>query len=96
MYKDTLASSPRCSGRRRIDEADIRTPAALDQCALNCLEEAVHAVKDIRAGVDRRGADVTFRHPLPVLRVVRCSSIHCFQIRNAMELFRCQRDAIVR
>ncbi|PRD32927.1 UNVERIFIED_CONTAM: hypothetical protein NCL1_18979 [Trichonephila clavipes] len=36
-------------------------------------------------------ADVAFRHPLPVFRVVRCSSVHCFHTRITAELFRCTR-----
>ncbi|GFS75007.1 uncharacterized protein TNCV_1396651 [Trichonephila clavipes] len=41
MYKCTFARNPRCSRRRRIDEADISRPVAVDQRAANCLEEAV-------------------------------------------------------
>ena len=37
---DTLARSPLCSSRRRIAEADIGTPVAVDQGATNYLEEA--------------------------------------------------------
>ncbi|GFX72967.1 hypothetical protein TNCV_2814071 [Trichonephila clavipes] len=41
LYKGTLARNPRCSRRRRIDEANTSTPVAVDQCAANSLDEAV-------------------------------------------------------
>ncbi|GFX20158.1 uncharacterized protein TNCV_1437181 [Trichonephila clavipes] len=81
----TLVRIPRCNRRRRIDEADISTPVAVDQRAFNCLEEAVRSFTRCRSS----HADVIFRRPLPVFRVVRCSSVHCFQIRITVELFRC-------
>ncbi|GFU79887.1 transposable element Tc3 transposase [Trichonephila clavipes] len=43
LYKATLARNPRCSKRRRIDEAVISTPVAVDQRAAKCLEEAVRS-----------------------------------------------------
>ncbi|GFY21732.1 DDE_3 domain-containing protein [Trichonephila clavipes] len=42
-YKGILARSPRCSRRRRIDEADNNTPAAVDLHAAKYLEEAVRS-----------------------------------------------------
>ncbi|GFX56700.1 uncharacterized protein TNCV_494481 [Trichonephila clavipes] len=42
LYKGTLARNPRCSRRRRIDEADISTPVEVQRAA-NCLEEAVRS-----------------------------------------------------
>ncbi|GFT26257.1 putative DD41D transposase [Trichonephila clavipes] len=45
LYKGTLARNPRCSRRQRIDEADISTSVAVDQCAANCLEETVRFVE---------------------------------------------------
>ncbi|GFU75808.1 hypothetical protein TNCV_1652681 [Trichonephila clavipes] len=53
LYKGTFARNQLCSRRRRIDEADISTPVAVDQRATNCLEEAV---RSFGAGVDDRHA----------------------------------------
>ncbi|GFY14141.1 uncharacterized protein TNCV_3613301 [Trichonephila clavipes] len=89
MYKGILACNTWCSRRQRIDDADISAPVALDQRAANCLEEAVRSFTAMRSRCRSSSADVTFRHPLPVSRVVRCSSVHCFQIRITVELFRC-------
>ncbi|GFU50852.1 uncharacterized protein TNCV_1696211 [Trichonephila clavipes] len=47
LCKDTLARNPRCSRRRRIDEADISKLVAVDQRASNRLEEAVHHVEQV-------------------------------------------------
>ncbi|GFU88794.1 uncharacterized protein TNCV_4444711 [Trichonephila clavipes] len=74
----TLARNPRCSRRRRIDEADISTPAAVDQRAANCLEENVRSFTSMQSRCRSSRADVTFRRPLPAFRAVRCSSVHCF------------------
>ncbi|PRD22758.1 UNVERIFIED_CONTAM: hypothetical protein NCL1_48281 [Trichonephila clavipes] len=71
MYKDILACNPRCSRRRRIDEADISTPVAVDQHAANCLKEVVQSFIAMRSRCRSSTADVTFCRPL--LRVVRCS-----------------------
>ncbi|GFV87122.1 uncharacterized protein TNCV_5113401 [Trichonephila clavipes] len=70
LYKGTLACNPRCSRRRRIDEADISTPVAVDQCAANCLEEDVRSFTVMRSRCRSMRYDVTFRHPLPIFRVV--------------------------
>ncbi|GFU46918.1 hypothetical protein TNCV_3790031 [Trichonephila clavipes] len=65
MYKGTLASNPRCSRHRRIDEADISTPVAVDHSAANCLEEAVRSTMRSRcrssrvAGIDRHASQVS-------------------------------------
>ena len=40
-HKDTLAPSPLCGRRRRINEADFSSPVALDQRDSSCLDEAV-------------------------------------------------------
>ncbi|GFY30403.1 hypothetical protein TNCV_4066531 [Trichonephila clavipes] len=58
----------------------------VDQRAANCLEEAVRSSSC---------ADVTFRLRLPVLRVVRCSSVHCFQTHMTVKLFSHTRGPIV-
>ena len=34
-------------------------------------------------------AKFIFRRPLPIFRVVRCSSIYCFQTRTTVGLFHC-------
>ncbi|PRD31576.1 UNVERIFIED_CONTAM: hypothetical protein NCL1_23143 [Trichonephila clavipes] len=96
LYKDTLAHKPRCSRRRRIDEAAISTPVAVDQRAANCLEEAVRSFTAMRSKRRSSHADVAFRRPLPVFRVVRCSSVHCFQARITVKLFRCSLALIAR
>ncbi|GFU71338.1 hypothetical protein TNCV_4280311 [Trichonephila clavipes] len=41
-------------------------------------------------------ADVTFCRPLPAFRVVRCSSVHCFQNRITMEEFHCTGAPVAR
>ncbi|GFX09846.1 uncharacterized protein TNCV_2688881 [Trichonephila clavipes] len=84
LYKSTLARNPRCSRRRRIDEANISIPVAVDLRAANCLEEAVRSFTAIRSRCRSSRADVTFRRQLPAFRVVRSSSerererVHCF------------------
>ncbi|GFT12458.1 uncharacterized protein TNCV_4336211 [Trichonephila clavipes] len=67
--------------RRRVDEADISIPVAVEQCAVNCLEEAVRSFTVMRSRCQSSRADVTFRRPQPVFQVARCSSGHCFQTR---------------
>ncbi|GFU68038.1 uncharacterized protein TNCV_2823811 [Trichonephila clavipes] len=69
----------------------LPTPVAVDQRAANCLEEAVLSFTVMRNRCRSSCPDVTFRHPLPVFRVVRCSSVHCFQTRITVELFLCLR-----
>ncbi|PRD35157.1 UNVERIFIED_CONTAM: hypothetical protein NCL1_12440 [Trichonephila clavipes] len=95
LYKGTLARNPRCSKRRKIDEAYISTPEAIDQRAANCLEEAVRSLNAKRSRCQSSRADVTSRHPLPIFRV-RCSQVPCFQTRITMELFLCVRAPIAR
>ncbi|GFY09568.1 uncharacterized protein TNCV_4322461 [Trichonephila clavipes] len=96
LYKFTLARNSRCSRCRRIDEADISTHVAVDQRAVYCLEEAVRLFTAMRSRRRSSRADVTFRCPLPVFRVVWCSSVHCFQTRIIVELIRCTRAPIAR
>ncbi|GFU89929.1 uncharacterized protein TNCV_164141 [Trichonephila clavipes] len=95
LYTGTLARNSRCSRCQRIDE-DIITPVAEDQRAANCLEKVVRSFIDIRSRCRSSPADVTFHRPLPIFRVVRCSSVHCFQTRIIGELFRCPRAPISR
>ncbi|GFX08058.1 uncharacterized protein TNCV_1237371 [Trichonephila clavipes] len=94
LYNGTLARNPRCSSRRRIDEFDISTPVAVDQRAANYLEEALRSFITMRSGCQSSRADVIFRRPLPVFRVVRCSLVHCFQTRITVELFHYTRAPI--
>ncbi|GFX79567.1 hypothetical protein TNCV_825561 [Trichonephila clavipes] len=54
LYKGTLARYSRCSRPRRIDEAYISTPAAVDQRAANCLEKLYDHSQPCGEGVDRR------------------------------------------
>ncbi|GFV41896.1 uncharacterized protein TNCV_1368551 [Trichonephila clavipes] len=84
MYTGTLARYPRCSRRRRIHEADINSTVAIDQRAANCLEEAVRSLTAMRSRCRSSRTDVPFRHPLPVFRVVRCSSVHCLKTRHTV------------
>ncbi|GFV88178.1 hypothetical protein TNCV_3243271 [Trichonephila clavipes] len=44
LCNGTIAHNPRCRRLRRIDEADISTPVAVDQRAANCLEKAVRSL----------------------------------------------------
>ncbi|GFY14389.1 uncharacterized protein TNCV_1021541 [Trichonephila clavipes] len=85
LYEGTLARNPWCSRRRRIDEEDISTTVEVDQRAANCLEEAVWLFAAIRSRCRSSRTDVTFHRSLPVFRVVRCSSVHCFQTHITME-----------
>ncbi|GFY29843.1 uncharacterized protein TNCV_4071561 [Trichonephila clavipes] len=85
--------SRRCR-RRRIDETDVSTHVVVDKRAANCLEKAVRSFTAMRNRCRSSFSDVTFRHPRPVFQVVRCSSIHCFQTRITVELFRCTRAPI--
>ncbi|GFU59732.1 uncharacterized protein TNCV_3186881 [Trichonephila clavipes] len=96
LHKGTFARNPRCSRHQRIDEADISTLVALDQRDANCLGEAVRSFIAMWSRCRSSYADVTFRHPLPVFLVVRCSSAYCFQTRITVELFRCARAPIAR
>ncbi|GFX68289.1 uncharacterized protein TNCV_2816641 [Trichonephila clavipes] len=74
LYKGTLTRNPWCSRHRRIDEADISTLVAVDQCAANYLEEAVRSFPVIPSRCRSSRADITFRRPLPVFRIVRWST----------------------
>ncbi|GFW84906.1 uncharacterized protein TNCV_681941 [Trichonephila clavipes] len=86
-----------CTSRRqRIDKVDISTPVAIDQRVANCLEETVRSFTSMRSSCRSSHVDVTFRCPLSVLQVVRCSSVHCFQTRLTGELFRCTQAPISR
>ncbi|GFU34105.1 uncharacterized protein TNCV_3199091 [Trichonephila clavipes] len=84
QYKSTLVRNPRYSRRRRIDEADIRIPVAVDQLDVHCLEEAARSCTTLRRRCLSPRLDVTFRRPLPDFRIVRFSSIHFFEIRFDM------------
>ncbi|GFU25886.1 uncharacterized protein TNCV_5104101 [Trichonephila clavipes] len=82
--------------RRRIHEADISTPVAVDQRAANCRKEAVRSFTAMRSRCRSSHADVTFHRPQTVFPVIRCSSVHCFQTLITVELFRCTRAPIAR
>ena len=96
LYKGVLARSPRCSRRRRIDEADSDTVVAVDQSAANCLDEAIRSITAMRARCLSSRVDVTFRRPFPDFRVVRFSLVHCFQTLITVVLLRCTRATIAR
>ncbi|GFX45632.1 uncharacterized protein TNCV_176251 [Trichonephila clavipes] len=78
LYKGALARNPRGRRRRRIDEADISTLVAEDHHPANCLEEAVRSFTAMRSRCRSSRADFTFLRPLPVFRVIRCSSVQFF------------------
>ncbi|GFS56461.1 uncharacterized protein TNCV_4302801 [Trichonephila clavipes] len=61
-----------------------------------CLEEVVLSFTAMQSRCRSSRADVTFRRPLPVFRVIRCSSVHCSQTRITVELFRRTRAPIAR
>ncbi|GFU22094.1 uncharacterized protein TNCV_4300751 [Trichonephila clavipes] len=61
VVRGTLACNSRCSRRRRIEEADISTPVAVDQGVANCLEEAVRLFTSLQSRGRSSRADVTFR-----------------------------------
>ncbi|GFU57770.1 hypothetical protein TNCV_2085891 [Trichonephila clavipes] len=71
LYKDIHARSLRCIRRQRIDEADISTHVTVDQCAANCLEEAVWSFTSMRRSCRSSRVDVTFHLLLPVILVYR-------------------------
>ena len=96
LYKGTFARSPQCSRRRCIDEAGNNTRIAIDQCAANCLEEAVLSFAAMCSRCLSSSADVTLRRSLPVLQVALCSSLHCSQTPITVELYHCTRAPIAR
>ncbi|GFY06090.1 uncharacterized protein TNCV_3107691 [Trichonephila clavipes] len=96
MYKGSLARDARCSRRQRIDEADITTRVAVDQRAANCLEEAVRSFTAMRSRSRSSRADVIFRRPVPVFRIIRFPSVHCSLTHITAELFHCTRAHIAR
>ncbi|GFY07487.1 uncharacterized protein TNCV_5086721 [Trichonephila clavipes] len=75
LYKGTLARNPRCSRRRRIDEADIRTPVAVDQSATTAWRKLYGHSLPFGAGVDRRAQ----RSP----SVVHCQFFELFGARRS-------------
>ncbi|GFV36671.1 uncharacterized protein TNCV_1033471 [Trichonephila clavipes] len=98
------ASAP--SKRRDFSSTRTRThimPADVDeltkqtlvhQHVANYLEEAVRSFTSMRSKCRSSRTDVTFRRQLLVFRVVRCSSVHCFQARITVELSHCTRAPI--
>ncbi|GFX34902.1 uncharacterized protein TNCV_2328421 [Trichonephila clavipes] len=66
LYKGTLARNPWCSRHRRIDQADICTPVAVDQRAANCLDEVVRSFTAMWSRCRSSRTDITFRLSLPV------------------------------
>ena len=71
-----------------FNKTNISTLVAVNQCAANCLEEAVWSSTAMRSRCRSSRADVTFHHQLWVFRVVRYSSFHCFQYLITVKLFR--------
>ncbi|GFV41125.1 uncharacterized protein TNCV_2667161 [Trichonephila clavipes] len=92
ITKGVTSSSPVPLKTRRerergeqIDEVDISTPVAVDQRVANCLEEALRSFTTMWNRYRSSRFDI-FRRPLQVFRVVRCSSVHCFETRISVEL----------
>ncbi|GFW72523.1 uncharacterized protein TNCV_3797511 [Trichonephila clavipes] len=83
-------------GAADVNEVGISTPVAVDQRVANYLEETVRSFTAMRSKCRSSRADITFRRPLPVLRVVRCSLVHCLQTCITVELFHCTRAPIAR
>ncbi|GFU22132.1 hypothetical protein TNCV_2060191 [Trichonephila clavipes] len=75
LYKGTLSRIPLCSRHRRIDEADISTPVAVDQRAAKCLEELYGHSPPCGSGVDR----CTLTSP----SVVHCQLFELFDARRS-------------
>ncbi|GFT77615.1 uncharacterized protein TNCV_821711 [Trichonephila clavipes] len=74
-----------------MDEADISIPVAVDQRATKCLDEAIRSFTVMRSMCRSSRVYVDFGRPLPVFRVVRCSSVHCFETGMAVEWLHCTR-----
>ncbi|GFT82812.1 uncharacterized protein TNCV_4433851 [Trichonephila clavipes] len=72
--------------RQRIDEVDISTPVTIYHRAAYCLDEGVPSSPTMWSRCGSSRADVTFRRPLSVFRIVPCSSVHCIQSRITVEL----------
>ena len=89
LHKRTLAHSPWCSRHRWIGKANISTLEAVDQHAINCLEEALQSFITMWRMCHSLRTDITFCHPLLVFQVVQCLSVHCFQMCITAELLRC-------
>ncbi|GFX43354.1 uncharacterized protein TNCV_4873741 [Trichonephila clavipes] len=75
LYKGSLARNPRCSRRRRIDEADISVPVAVDQRAANCLGKVYGHSPPYGAGINR--------HALTSPSVVHCQFFELFGARRS-------------
>ncbi|GFU39211.1 hypothetical protein TNCV_1902951 [Trichonephila clavipes] len=57
LYEKLLARKSRCSRRRRVYEANISTPVAIDQHAANCLEETASSFT-VEQLPNRRGREL--------------------------------------
>ncbi|GFX52202.1 hypothetical protein TNCV_1098501 [Trichonephila clavipes] len=73
--KESLARSPRCSRRLRIDEAHNEIRVAVDHCAASCLEKLCGPSEPFAPGVCPRELTSRFRGPLTDFRAVRPSSV---------------------
>lgn len=79
LYKRFYARSLRWNRRRRIEEADVDTPVAVDHCTSNCLEEALPCVRQrLRVTCLSSPVDVSFWGLLLCFWVVRFTSVHYF------------------
>ena len=88
LFKVSLYAVYRAAKRRRLYEADISTSVALEQRSADSLEETIWSFIVMRSSCQSSRTDGTFHHSLPVFRVVRCSSVHCFQTRITEDLYR--------
>ena len=96
VYKGIFACCLWCRRHHQIDETNVSTLVAVDQCAVHCLEETVWLFTVMRSKCRSSRAYVTLCRPLPVFEVVRCSSENCFQTLITVELFHCTRAATAR
>ncbi|GFU87712.1 uncharacterized protein TNCV_912831 [Trichonephila clavipes] len=64
LHKCPLARNPWCSRHRRVDEAEISAPVAVNQRVATCLEDAVRSFTTMRSRCRSSSAVVCFHHPL--------------------------------
>ncbi|GFV60311.1 uncharacterized protein TNCV_3469471 [Trichonephila clavipes] len=94
LYKGNHTRNAWCRRRQRIYEADTSIPVSVDLSTTKCLEEAASLFTTMRSLYQSSRADVTIRRRVPVFRVVRCSSVDCFQPGITVELLCCTRAPI--
>ncbi|GFW17929.1 uncharacterized protein TNCV_2231101 [Trichonephila clavipes] len=81
---------------RSKSKRSLPTRQTVDQPVANCLEEGVWSFTVMRSRFRSSHANATFRRPLPVFQVVRCSSVPFFRTRITVEIFRWAQAPIAR